>query len=189
MPGLWDADETETSASVLLPPANRQRVMIRGGGAVGDSDRATARTEMVAPASRVPRWLPGPDMPAPTRYPDVVILPGDTTLVTGGSRGYRARDDSAERVALLLDRSGATMRRVADPRIRGSYHSSALLLPDRGVLTACGDRLGSVTHTTDLEQRSVALAVRATGRASRRSPAGSACPRSPASPHRPCGRW
>lgn len=52
VPGLRDATMTETSASVLLPPAQRQRVMILGGGAVGDSPRSTARTAIATSAGR-----------------------------------------------------------------------------------------------------------------------------------------
>ena len=35
VPGLRDPNETETSASVLLPPAQAQRYMVIGGGGVG----------------------------------------------------------------------------------------------------------------------------------------------------------
>jgi hypothetical protein len=141
IPGLRDADMTETSGSLLLPPANRQRWMILGGGGIGDSPTSTARTEVVDLRAREPRYRPGPDLPAPTRYPNAVILPDDTTLVTGGARRYRATEDTALRIASLLDRDARTLRRVADPTVPRSYHSSALLLPDGRVLTAGGDPL------------------------------------------------
>ena len=47
VPGLRDPRQTETSGSVLLPPAQDQRYMIAGGGGVGDSDRSTARTDVI----------------------------------------------------------------------------------------------------------------------------------------------
>ena len=47
VPGLRDPKQTETSGSVLLPPAQDQRYMIAGGGGVGDSPRSTARTDIV----------------------------------------------------------------------------------------------------------------------------------------------
>lgn len=224
VPGLRDADMTETSGAVLLPPANDGRWMILGGGGVDDSTATTARTDLVDLHESAPRYRPGPDLPAPTRYPNAVVLPDDTTLVTGGAGGYRAEGDSALLTASLLAPGGRAMRRVADPTVPRSYHSSALLLPDGRVLTTGGDPLhdarggagrferrmevysppylfrgprprlgrgpvvmrrgatavfaspdagrvasarlirpGAVTHTTDLEQRSVALGVRAAG--------------------------
>ena len=227
VPGLRDPDMTETSSSLLLPPANRQRYMILGGGGVGDSRLATARTDIADLGEAAPRYRPGPSLPEPTRYPNTVILPDDTTLVTGGASTYRATDEGAVLAASLIDPSGSRIRPVADPTVPRSYHSSALLLPDGRVLTTGGDPLenadgtgpgeferrmeiysppylfrgprpvltggpgslargatgtfltpdpatiatarlirpGAVTHTTDLEQRSIALAVRARPRA------------------------
>ena len=61
VPGLRDPRQTETSGSVLLPPAQDQRYMIAGGGGVGESNRSTARTDVIdlnARPSRTSR--PGP---------------------------------------------------------------------------------------------------------------------------------
>ena len=55
VPGIPDAQDLETSASVLLPPAQNQTVMVMGGGGVGQSNSATARTallDMSAPDKR-----------------------------------------------------------------------------------------------------------------------------------------
>src|ERR1700761_1779028 len=46
VPGLRDPTETETSGSVLLPPAQAQRYMVIGGGGVGNSPKSTARTDI-----------------------------------------------------------------------------------------------------------------------------------------------
>ncbi|MFN8109344.1 MAG: galactose oxidase early set domain-containing protein [Thermoleophilia bacterium] len=132
---------TETSDSVLLPPANRQRWIFMGGGGIGDSDQSTARADIVDLRGPSPRYRPGPDLSAPTRYPNAVILPDDQTLVTGGAGDYRANQHSALLTASLLAPGGESMHRVADPTVPRSYHSSALLLPDGRVLTAGGDPL------------------------------------------------
>ncbi|CAL9420598.1 hypothetical protein SUDANB6_01842 [Streptomyces sp. enrichment culture] len=42
VPGLTDPDRTETSASVLLPPARDQKVMILGGGGLVGAGRGRA---------------------------------------------------------------------------------------------------------------------------------------------------
>ena len=47
VPGLREPRQTETSGSVLLPPAQDQRYMIAGGGGIGESNRSTARTDVI----------------------------------------------------------------------------------------------------------------------------------------------
>ncbi len=39
VPGIPDPQDLETSASVLLPPAQKQTIMVLGGGGVGQSNR------------------------------------------------------------------------------------------------------------------------------------------------------
>ena len=52
VPGLRDPRQTETSGSVLLPPAQDQRYMIAGGGGIGESKRSTGRTDIDRPQRR-----------------------------------------------------------------------------------------------------------------------------------------
>lgn len=89
--GLRDPELTETSASVLLPPAQDQRVMVLGDGGIDDSAESTARTGIVDLRSPHPHFMPGPDLAQPTRYLSAVILPDDTVLTTGGSRAFEQR--------------------------------------------------------------------------------------------------
>lgn len=126
-PGIEDPDMLETSASVLLPPAQKQRFMVLGGGGVGDSPKATNRTAIIDLLSVNPQWVKGPDLPEPTRYPNAVILPDDTVLSTGGSRGYRA-DDVLK--AVIYHPTTNTFTPAASPTVGRNYHSEALLLPD-----------------------------------------------------------
>ena len=74
--GLRDAQLTETSASVLLPPAQDQRVMVLGGGGIGDSAESTARTDIVDLRGEQPHFTPGADLAQPTRYLSGVIPAG-----------------------------------------------------------------------------------------------------------------
>ncbi len=130
VPGLRDADQTETSASVLLPPAQRQTVMVLGGGGVGESHRSTARTAIVDLTRAEPRFRPGPDLAEGTRYLNAVLTPDDTVFTTGGSRDYRGKEASDILRAQIYDPARRSFRPAADPGVGRDYHSEALLLPD-----------------------------------------------------------
>jgi hypothetical protein len=125
--GLPEEDMTETAGTVLLPPAQEQKIMFIGGGGVGDSEKATPRTAIVDLTRADPAWTPGPDLTVPKRYPGVVVLPDDTVLVSGGSQGYRARDSLT---AQIYHPDTNTFTTAADPHVGRDYHSEYLLLPD-----------------------------------------------------------
>ncbi|WP_430788910.1 galactose oxidase-like domain-containing protein [Actinoplanes sp. G11-F43] len=150
VPGLKDANMTETSASVMLPPAQDQKVMILGGGAVGDSPVSTARTAIADLNAGQPRYRPGPDLPAPTRYLNTVVLPDDTVFTSGGSSGYRGgpyqgRNRSDLLTAHIFDPEREQFRTAAAPSVGRNYHSEALLLPDGRVVTMGSDPIYDVT--------------------------------------------
>ncbi|MFB7905603.1 galactose oxidase-like domain-containing protein [Kitasatospora sp. NPDC059146] len=131
VPGLRDPNLTETSASVLLPPAQAQKVMVLGGGGVGESPLSTARTDIVDLSAPEPAFVPGPDLPAGgTRYLNSVVLPDDTVFTTGGSSGYRGRGDSDLLKAQVYHPDSRTFSTAAEPTVGRDYHSEALLLPD-----------------------------------------------------------
>jgi hypothetical protein len=125
--GLPLPEVNETAGTVLLAPAQDQKVMFIGGGGVGDTQVATDRTAIVDLKSPQPAWERGPDLASAKRYPGAVILPDDTVLVSGGSRRYRAKDTlSAE----IYDPKTNQFHKVADPHVGRDYHSEYLLLPD-----------------------------------------------------------
>ncbi len=125
--GMPQPELNETAATVMLAPAQRQRVMLIGGGGVGDVQTATARTAVVDLSASAPRWVRGPDMSVAKRYPGAVVLPDDTVLVTGGSKGYRARDS---RTAEIYRPDTDTFTQAASPHVGRDYHSEYMLLPD-----------------------------------------------------------
>jgi radical copper oxidase GlxA-like protein/galactose oxidase-like protein len=143
VPGLRDPTQTETSGSVLLPPAQNQRYMIAGGGGVGDSDKSTARTDIIDLKRRNPGFRPGPDLSQPTRYPNLVITPDDKVVITGGSRGYRGEHASDILECHVYDPKSGSLSRLADPAVGRNYHSEALLLPDGRIITLGSDPLYS----------------------------------------------
>ncbi|MFI7546390.1 galactose oxidase-like domain-containing protein [Actinoplanes sp. NPDC049599] len=146
VPGLRDGRLTETSSSVLLPPAQDQRVMIFGGGEVGESAVSTRRTAVADLDEAKPRYLPGPDLPQPARYLSTVLLPDDTVLTTGGSSGYRGgeyrgRTRSDLFNAQIYRPARDRFETAAESTVGRNYHSEALLLPDGRVITMGSDPL------------------------------------------------
>ncbi len=127
VPGLPLPEVNETAGTVLLAPAQDQKVMFIGGGGVGDTQVTTDRTAIVDLSKPQPVWQRGPDLRAPKRYPGAVLLPDDTMLVSGGSQRYRAKDTLT---AEIYDPATKTFRPVADPHVGRDYHSEYLLLPD-----------------------------------------------------------
>ncbi|BBC32902.1 uncharacterized protein SGFS_041960 [Streptomyces graminofaciens] len=156
VPGLTDLDRTETSAAVLLPPAQDQKVMILGGGGVGESKKATSRTAVVDLKADNPSFKDGPDLPHGTRYLNSVLMPDDTVFTSNGSRDYRGRSASNILRAQFYDPKSNSFRTAANPRVGRNYHSEALLLPDGRVATFGSDPLYDDQQNTKLghfEQR------------------------------------
>ncbi|MEV6972375.1 kelch motif-containing protein [Kitasatospora sp. NPDC093806] len=142
VPGLRDPQLTETSSSVLLPPAQAQKVMVLGGGGVGESPLSTARTDIADLTAAKPAFAPGPDLPAGgTRYLNSVIMPDDTVFTTGGSRDYRGKHRSDLLKAQTYHPDTNTFTTAAEPTVGRNYHSEALLLPDGRVAVLGSDPL------------------------------------------------
>jgi radical copper oxidase GlxA-like protein/galactose oxidase-like protein len=139
--GIPDPKNLETSASVLLPPAQNQKIMVLGGGGVGQSDTSTARTALIDIAAPDPRWIRGPDLARPTRYPITALLPNDKVLVTGGSRYYRGMHGSDNRDTRIYNVATNSFSRAADSITGRDYHSGGILLPNGSVLTLGGNSL------------------------------------------------
>lgn len=156
VPGLADLDQTETSASVLLPPAQDQKVMILGGGGVGESKKATRRTAVVDLKEDSPKFRTGPQLPQGTRYLNSVLMPDDSVFTTNGSSDYRGRSASNILKAQFYDPRSNSFREAAEPKVGRNYHSEALLLPDGRVATFGSDPLFDNEQNTKLghfEQR------------------------------------
>ncbi|ALC27471.1 kelch motif-containing protein [Streptomyces sp. CFMR 7] len=156
VPGLTDTDQLETAASLLLPPVQDQKVMVLGGGGVGESKKSTARTAVIDLKEASPAFRAGPDLPQGTRYLNSVIMPDDTVFTSGGSEDYRGRGDSNILKAQSYDPRTNTFKEAAEPTIGRNYHSEALLLPDGRVATFGSDSLYGDKDNTKLgkfEQR------------------------------------
>ncbi|MFE1549551.1 galactose oxidase-like domain-containing protein [Streptomyces sp. NPDC058718] len=169
-PGLWDLkknsftklggltapDQLETSASLMLPPVQAQKVMVLGGGGVGESPKSTARTSIVDLSKDSPVFTDGPALPQGTRYLSSVLLPDDTVFTSGGSEEYRGRSGSDILKAQFYDPKSNAFTEAAEPTVGRNYHSEALLLPDGRVATFGSDPLFDDKDNTKLgtfEQR------------------------------------
>lgn len=141
VPGLKDPTETETSGSVLLPPAQAQKYMIIGGGGIGESPESTSRTAIADLNSREPHYQPGPSLAQPTRYPNVVITPDNKIIITGGSKEYRGKHESDLFECHVYDPATNKLTSLAEPTVGRNYHSEALLLPDGRIVTLGGNPL------------------------------------------------
>ena len=149
MPGIASPQNLETSASVLLPPAQKQTFMVLGGGGVGQSDTSTARTALIDTAAPNPKWVRGPNLAEPTRYPITVLLPDDSVLVTGGSKYYRGMHGSDNRDTRIYNVATNRFELMANSITGRDYHSGGILLPNGSVLTLGGNPLfGNAQDTT-----------------------------------------
>ncbi|GLZ49000.1 hypothetical protein Acsp06_51850 [Actinomycetospora sp. NBRC 106375] len=141
IPGMRDPDLLETAGSAFIGPVNDQRMAVVGGGGVGESPRSTGRIDYLDLKDPAPHFTPGPSLPEGVRYPNLVNLPDDTMLISGGSRDYRGKGGTNNHIAQLLHPDTGQLTAAADPAVGRDYHTEALLLPDGRVLTAGSDPL------------------------------------------------
>jgi hypothetical protein len=161
--GLRDTDILETSASVMLPPkkgsndgSQSWRVMLAGGGGVGESPLITKRTDIIDLAAKNPVYTPGPDLPSPLRYVNMTVTPWDEVFAAGGTGDYRAKGNSYSYKSVMIDPTTNKVTPMADERVGRGYHSGSLLLKDGRILVFGNDPLFSDkadTQSGKFEQR------------------------------------
>lgn len=161
--GLRFPNILETSASVMLPPAKGSndgsqsyKVMVAGGGGIGESKLVTARTDIIDLAAENPEYKPGQDLPEAVRYLNMTVTPWDEVFATGGNRDYRAKSNSYSHRSFSYNPTTDSITMLADAPVGRGYHSGSLLLPDGRILVFGGDPLfGDKDNTTagKFEQR------------------------------------
>lgn len=148
--GLWDAnantftsvtglplpDHRDQGASVLLPPAQDQKVMVIGGGS---SDLPTDTTAIIDLKKPSPSFVPGPSISAPKQYLSAVILPDRTVFQTNGAgRNTQYYTDPSfpyVHSAQIYHPDTNTWEDAPNAAVGRAYHSEAILLPDGRVAT------------------------------------------------------
>jgi hypothetical protein len=145
--GLVDADRCNQCASVLLPPAQSQKVMILGGGP-DDETETTDRVQIVDLSAANPQYGPRKRLNFDRMHVNAVLLPDRTVLATGGGgtreasaiKGQIDPQPVRERlVAEIFNPDTEAWRSVASATVARLYHSVALLLPDGRVVAAGGN--------------------------------------------------
>ncbi|MET8012655.1 galactose oxidase early set domain-containing protein [Streptomyces sp. NPDC005271] len=147
VPGLRRKDERDESMSVLLPPAQDQRVLTVGGGNHTITENAHRLTDLIDLKSDDPGYVPGPDLPhghyedgtaqkgeEGKVYVSTVILPDGKVLETGGAL-HTYREKPVFEASLFNPVTGAFEPGLATDPVPRTYHSSSLLLPDGRVLS------------------------------------------------------
>ncbi len=144
VPGLTDRYQRDMGASVMLPPAQSQRVMVMGGGSHPKPEVvATASTAIIDLTQPSPSFTPGPDLAESKQYVSAVVLPDRTVFQSGGSNeSYLDRDLPSFKFrysAQIFHPDTGTWETAKSATVGRTYHSAALLLPDGRVATFGGN--------------------------------------------------
>ena len=149
VPGLPAADLRNQSATVMVGPAQDQRVMIIGGGGAdihdhGEDDEhpheraphvATGSVAIADLSAASPRYARTGSLHHARMHLNGTLLPDRTVLANGGARVEEHRVEAALHAELYNPRT-RRWTEGAKSRVPRLYHSIALLTPDGRVVTA-----------------------------------------------------
>ncbi|MFC0623186.1 galactose oxidase-like domain-containing protein [Kribbella deserti] len=139
VPGLAAPDCRDQSASVMMYPAQAQKVMLIGGGCTTSTTGTTAIATLTGAA---PTYKPGPWLGWPTMYSCAINLPDRSVFVAGGSN----HNTNPQLRASVLKYGATTWTPVASPKIAREYHSSCALNVD-GSVDTFGSNVGTNVET------------------------------------------
>ena len=141
VPANVDSTLRNQSSSVLLPPAQDQRVMIIGGGPADDRTSATGTTEIAQLGQPNPAYQLSMPLSLPRIHLNAVLLPDRTVFVSGGAIVHEETGipPIARLQSEIYNPATDTWEPGAVASVIRMYHSVALLMPDGRVLTASGN--------------------------------------------------
>jgi hypothetical protein len=148
VPDLLAPVRRNQSASVILPPAQAQKVMVSGGGPPEKPDKthATDEVSIVDLKAPHPTYVAAMPMALARMHLNLVLLPDRTVFVSGGS--LKQESEPVSRLqSELFDPVDGSWRLMATATVTRLYHSTALLLPDGRVVAAGGNPEGGKSVT------------------------------------------
>jgi len=164
--GLEQVDSRNQSASVLLPPAQEQRVMILGGAPARGEKNATDSVDVIdLKAGPAPTFKPAAALRLARVHANAVILPDRTVFVSGGAlqrEGGEAHRTTARLQSEIFDTITGEWQLGATAQIARMYHSVALLLPDGRVVAGVNLAVQAQDWSTQRIIRELKPAVLAT---------------------------
>ncbi|NMG10416.1 galactose oxidase early set domain-containing protein [Brasilonema sp. UFV-L1] len=135
--GLQNPDYGDQAASVLLPPAQDQKVMIIGGGN-GYYGNTTTRVNIIDLKASSPTYTAAAPLNFKRMHHNAVLLPDRTVFVcNGGAMGEDANQGT--RTPEIYNPATNTWTTAATAQKTRLYHALAVLLPDGRVLTTGGN--------------------------------------------------
>lgn len=130
LPGGFDLGHRDHCASVMLPVAQDQRVMIMGGGSP-----AINNVDVIDLKAGTPAYAAAAPMHHARFHVNAVLLPDRTVLISGGN-GTNEDAPTAVLESEIYHPDTNTWSLAAKAQVARMYHSIALLLPDGRVLAA-----------------------------------------------------
>jgi hypothetical protein len=160
VPGGSQGGMRNQSASVLLPPAQDQRVMIIGGGPPFKENQTDAidNVDIVNLRDPHPHFVPATPLNLPRLHLNAILLPDRTVFVTGGSLKQEGQG-VARLQGEIYDPTTNTWTLTAACEVPRLYHSTALLLPDGRVVTAGSNPEGSKQVPFGVDQEELRLEI------------------------------
>ncbi|MBW4633802.1 MAG: DUF1929 domain-containing protein [Iphinoe sp. HA4291-MV1] len=135
--GLTAREYLNQAASVLLPPAQDQKVMMIGGGN-GYYGQTTNRVNIIDLKVSSPAYTVGPSLNFARMHHNAVLLPNRTVFVcNGGAMGEDVNQGT--RTPEIYNPATNTWTTAAAAQKTRLYHALAILLPDGKVLTTGGN--------------------------------------------------
>ena len=131
IPALPFNYQRNAGATILLPPAQGQKVMVMGGGDYAMP--ATADTEIInlknagTASNPSPTWVKGPALSAAKMYVASVILPDSTVFETNGAAQFRQTGVHTAEIYNPATNAFSVMNSPLEDRL---YHSGAFLEPN-----------------------------------------------------------
>ena len=145
-PSLQNPTRRDQAASILLPPAQAQKIAVFGGGNADDSSASAVNSTDVFNLANpsAPTHANGISLATAKMHVLGVILPDETVFETAGSQRFAAY---AVAESAIYRPSNGLWSQMNPPTVPRSYHAEAILLPSGQVATLGSNPLGFAPET------------------------------------------